>query len=126
MKKLLWYAIALVFTGTLALSGTSNAGIFGSDDEPEAKSPAAPIEEPAIPPAASEKALPSGESVTLSGTIDKDSNFVADNGDAYTLSDNDRSLELKALTGKKVEIKGTVMEEEGKKTVEVMEYNILE
>lgn len=119
MKKVLWYTIALVFAGTLALFGTSSAGIYGSDDEPEAKSPAAP-------PAATEEALPAGEAVTLSGTIDENSNFVADTGDSYALSDNDKSTELKALTGKKVEIKGTVMEEEGKKSVEVTEYNILE
>jgi hypothetical protein len=83
------------------------------------------MEQPAAPPAATMEEAPA-EEVTLSGTIDENNTFIADNGDAYNLSDNDQSKELRTLAGSKVEIKGTVMEEDGEKTVEVTNYSILD
>ncbi len=124
MKKILWSTIALVFAGTVVFFSNSFAGWFGSDEE-KAKEPTAQMEQPAVPPAATEEAV-SAEAITLSGTIDEGSNFIAENGESYTLSENDQSMELKALTGTKVEIRGTVMEENGEKTVEVIEYSILD
>jgi hypothetical protein len=128
MKKLIWYMTTIVFAVTLAFMGTSSAGTFGSDDkkktEAESSGPPA-IETPAVTTDA-EKALPEGKLITLSGKIDESNRFVSESGEAFDLSDSGRGMEVKALTGKKVEIKGTVMEEEGKKTVEVTEYTILE
>jgi hypothetical protein len=128
MKKLLGYMTTIVFAVTLAFMGNSSAGWFGSDDkkktETESSGPPA-IETPAASTEA-EKALPEGKLITLSGSIDESNRFVSESGEAFDLSDSERGMEVKALTGKKVEIKGTVMEEEGKKTVEVTEYNILE
>lgn len=128
MKKLLWYTMAIVFTGMITLAGTSYAGWFGSDKKAtEAQESAAPMEEAAPPSAAAEEeALPGGEEIILSGMIDESNKFVADNGESYELSSNEQGLEVMALPGKKVEIRGTVMEEEGQKTVEVTNYSILE
>jgi len=130
MKKILWSTIALVFAGTIVFFSNSFAGWFGSDEE-GAKEPTTQMEKPIVPPGANvpsgatEEAVPA-EAITLSGTIDESNNFIAENGDSYTLSENDQSMELKALSGKKVEIRGTVMEENGEKTVEVIDYSILD
>lgn len=118
MKNFLFYTMAFLFAVTLSLAGTSNAGFFGSDEEVKPKPEAAAT--------ATEQLKPAGEPLTLSGTIDESSRFVADGGQIYNLSDTDKGLEVKTLSGQKVEIKGTVMEEAGQKTVEVKEYSIIE
>ncbi len=104
--------MALMFT--MALVGTANAGIFSSDKDKSDKSGAA-----------TEQAMPAGEQLSMSGTIDANSRFVGDNGEVFTLADNEKSMEVKALQGQKLEIKGTVMEEGGQKTVKVTDYNIV-
>jgi len=101
--------MALLFALTVALVGTGSAGMFGSD-KAETESEQAIL----------------GEQFTLSGTIDANSQFIDDQGTVFTLADNEKSLEVKSLQGQKVEIKGTVMEEAGQKTVAVTEYTILE
>jgi hypothetical protein len=113
MKKLLMTTMALMFAVTVALVGTGSAGMFGSD-KAETESGAA-----------TEQAIPAGEQLILSGTIDANSRFVDDRGEVFALADNEKSMEVKSLQGQKVEIKGTVMEKAGQKTVEVIEYNIL-
>ena len=118
MKNFILHTMAFLFAVTLSLAGTSYAGFFGSDEEVKTKSDAAAT--------ATEQLNPADEHLTLSGAIDENSRFVADSGDIYTLSDNDKGLEVKTLSGQKVEIKGTVMEEAGQKTVEVTEYTIIE
>jgi hypothetical protein len=109
MKKIMMTTMALVFALTVALVGTGSAGIFSSD-KAETESDQAVL----------------GEQLTLSGTIDANSQFVDDQGQVFALADNEKSLEVKSLQGQKVEIKGTVMEEAGQKTVVVTEYTIQE
>ena len=118
MKNLIVHTMAFLFAVTLFLAGTSNAGFFGSDEEVKTKSDTAAT--------ATEQLKPADEPLTLSGSIDENSRFVDDSGQIYTLADNDKGMEIKTLSGQKVEIKGTVMEEAGQKTVEVKEYNIIE
>ncbi len=117
MKKLIMFATAFMFAVTLALAGTSNAGWFGFGDKDKSKSKSDST--------ATEQILPAGEKLTLSGTISENNRFVDDNGLVYNLANNDKSEEVKALSGQRVEIKGTVMEQAGKKTVEVNDYKII-
>lgn len=98
MNKNLWQVLAIVLVATFALFSTVNAGWFGSDKD----------------------------KVTMEGSINAFGQFIDNEGETFELSDNDESLEVKALTGQQVEIKGTVLEEEGRKTLEVKEYKILE
>ena len=115
MKKLLMYTTAILFAMTLSVSGNNSyAGWFGSDDDkktesqkatPEVDSATPPAVESPAAPAASEKALPEGKIITLSGKIDESNQFVTDSGEAFRLADTERGMEVKALTGKKVEIK---------------------
>ncbi|OGQ89268.1 MAG: hypothetical protein A2464_03350 [Deltaproteobacteria bacterium RIFOXYC2_FULL_48_10] len=115
MKKFSMSMMILIFAMTIALVGTGSAGIFGPDKAETKKSGAT-----------TEQAMPAGKQLTLSGTIDANSRFINNTGEVFALADNEKSKEVKSLQGQKVEIKGTVMEKAGKKTVEVIEYNILE
>ena len=145
MKKFMVYTITLLFVSTMSLVGTGNAGWFGDKDKAKSDTaaPTAAVEETApateqvmdaqelIKPeaekvvAAVEETMPADDQLTLSGTIDENSQLVNEQGEIFTLADNDKGMEVKAMNGMKVEIKGTVMEEEGQKTVEIIEYNIL-
>jgi uncharacterized membrane-anchored protein len=75
--------------------------------------------------AAADQATPAGEELILSGTIDEKSQLVNDQGETFILVNNDKGMEVMSMSGQKVEIRGTVMEKEGQKTVEVIEYNII-
>jgi hypothetical protein len=119
-----------LFAVTLSVAGISNASWFGSDDKAETKSestaPAASVKSDAASPAASDEVLPADKQLTLSGTIDENSQFVDKKGEIFNLANNDKGMEVKSLTGKQIEIKGTVMERAGLKIVDVKEYKILE
>lgn len=130
MKTLITYMTTVLFAVTLSLAGISNASWFGSDDKAETKSesaaPAASVKPDAASPAASDKIMPADKQLTLSGTIDENSQFIDKKGEIFNLVNNDKGMEVKSLAGKQIEIKGTVMEREGLKIVEVKEYKILE
>ncbi|GAB6094983.1 hypothetical protein JCM14469_12350 [Desulfatiferula olefinivorans] len=65
--------------------------------------------------------------ITISGTINESNQLIDLQGKAFELSDNtDEGLEVKALVGQKVELKGTVLDEEGQQIMEVLEYRLLE
>ncbi len=114
MKKLLMFTMALMFTVTMALVGTANAGLFGSDKDKSDQAGAATAQ-----------AASAGEQLSMSGTIDDHSRFVDDKGEIFALADNEKSMEVRALQGQKIAIKGTVMEDGGQKTVKVTDYNIV-
>ncbi|MGB3211665.1 MAG: hypothetical protein WBB19_13260 [Desulforhopalus sp.] len=107
MKKFIALAMAVLFVSTLSLVGTVNAGWFGTDA------------------VASEAAAPAGEELILSGTIDENSQLVNEQGEIFNLANNEKGMEVMSMNGMKVEIKGTVMEKDGQKVVEVIEYNVL-
>ena len=76
--------------------------------------------------ASADQATPAGEELILSGTIDEKSQLVNDQGETFVLVNNDKGMEVMSMSGQKVEIRGTVMEQEGQKSVEVIEYKIIE
>jgi hypothetical protein len=50
--------------------------------------------------------------------VDKD-------GQAFSIADNEQGNELLTHVGEKVEVKGTVMESEGKKLIDVSSYKVI-
>ena len=62
---------------------------------------------------------------TLSGKIMADGTFMADGGESFMIS-GDNLQELKQSIGKLIEVKGTVKEQEGKNTITIIEYKLLE
>lgn len=59
----------------------------------------------------------------FTGKITKEGQFVTDQGQNYTLTGKEAPEALKNVD-KRIEIKGTVMEKEGKKTLEVEKYKM--
>jgi hypothetical protein len=56
---------------------------------------------------------------TVTGTLVSKDHLKADNGEVYTLENAEAAKNLDQLMDKKVEIKGDVMEKEGKKVMQV-------
>ena len=73
----------------------------------------------------SNDSMASGGQVTLSGTVNSNSQFIDNRGRSLNLTNTDEGLEVQSLVGQRVEIKGTVMDEGGQMTVDVREYKIL-
>jgi len=67
------------------------------------------------------------EDMTIKGTVNAEGQLVADDGETYAIStDNEMGQNLTSAVEKKVEVKGTVSETEGKKIIEVMSYEVHE
>jgi hypothetical protein len=111
--------IAIFLIGPLLVFGTVNAGWFDSDDKKESSTQA---------PAAygDKEAMPQTQKVILSGTINRDSQLIDDQGKAFDLADSEKGREVSSLIGQKVQIRGTVMEEAGQNRIEVHSYKVLD
>ncbi len=64
----------------------------------------------------------SKEDVILKGTVDANNRFIDESGQTYEMAVNDQAVKIMDQPGQKIEIKGTVMEKEGVKTVVVKEF----
>ena len=67
-----------------------------------------------------------GESMTIVGTINDDGVLVDQKGALYMLSEDEKGEEVAENAGKKVEVKGTVEESDGNKTIAVESYKVME
>ena len=65
------------------------------------------------------------DQVTISGTINAQNQLTDEDGKAFNLADNEQGLKVKAMVGRRVQIKGTLKEEGGNSIVEVSEYKVL-
>lgn len=66
-----------------------------------------------------------GEEVSISGTINDDFQLVADSGITYDIGDNEKGNEVMELVGKKVSVKGTVVEGDGTKIITINSFNVI-
>lgn len=69
------------------------------------------------------KRAPAGEA-TLAGVITRQGLLEADDGQAYTVA-GDKAAELASNMGRKIEVKGTVQEVEGRVSIDVEAYELL-
>jgi len=65
------------------------------------------------------------QEITISGTLNDANQVVDDYGRIYQLADTEESKELASHVGKKVQIKGAVMEQEGEMVISVSDYELL-
>jgi len=63
--------------------------------------------------------------VTITGKISEEG-IVADDGEVYAVAENDKGQEIMELVDKKVKATGTVEEKEGKKTITVTDFEVIE
>jgi hypothetical protein len=66
------------------------------------------------------------DEVSITGTINGDSQLVDDSGTASDIGDNEKGNEVMELVGKKVSVKGTVMEAEGTKIITITAFDVIE
>ncbi|MEJ2101284.1 MAG: hypothetical protein P8X68_15095, partial [Desulfobacterales bacterium] len=59
------------------------------------------------------------DEVNITGTINEDSQLVDDSGMVYDIGDTEMGNQVMELVGKKVSVKGTVMEAEGTKIITI-------
>ena len=67
-----------------------------------------------------------GSQTSISGVINEDGQLVDDDGMVYDIADSDEGEQIMEMVGRKVTVKGTVMESEGTKIITVTDFNLLE
>ena len=72
---------------------------------------------------AAEQGIEQGTMIT--GTINDTNQLVDKDGQAFGVADNAQGNELLTHVGEKVEVKGTVMESEGQKQIDVSSYKVI-
>jgi len=63
--------------------------------------------------------------VIITGTIDDANQLVDKEGQVFSIADTKEGHELAANVGQKVQVKGTVMESEGQKQINVSAYKVI-
>ncbi|MEW6670270.1 MAG: hypothetical protein AB1427_01120 [Thermodesulfobacteriota bacterium] len=86
----------------------------------EEKAPATAEQSATAQPAQEQAAAPA--EVAVSGTVDAAGKITAADGQTYAIADTDMGKEVVKLASKKVELKGTVAENQGVKTITVIEF----
>ena len=61
----------------------------------------------------------------INGTINDNNQLVDKDGQAFGVADNEQGKELLTHVGETVEVKGTVMESEGQKQIDVSSYKVI-
>jgi hypothetical protein len=64
--------------------------------------------------------------VSVSGVVNDDGQLVDDEGMTYDIADNDEGNEVMEMVGRKVSVKGTVMEADGTKIITISSFEIIE
>jgi hypothetical protein len=66
-----------------------------------------------------------GQEIMITGTVNNANQLVAKDGQTFQIADTKAGMELSSYVGMKVQVKGTVMEKEGKKHITVSNYEII-
>ena len=71
-------------------------------------------------------AMAASEMIVLQGQVTEDSQILDDEGNVFDIADTEKGNELIENVGQKVQIEGTVIEEEGVKVITVESFHIVE
>jgi hypothetical protein len=66
-----------------------------------------------------------GESVMITGTVNEENLIVSEEGETFGVADTEKGAELKSFEGMKIQVTGTVMEQDGAKVIDVQAYEIV-
>jgi hypothetical protein len=67
-----------------------------------------------------------GGNATIVGTVNDDNQIVDNAGFVYEVADNEMGEEVMEHVGKKLQVKGTVMEDEDGKSISITSYTLIE
>jgi hypothetical protein len=65
------------------------------------------------------------EEIQVTGTVLKGGRLVDDQGHEYQMAKDEGGLQLEGQVGQKIEVKGTVMENDGQKIIKINDYKII-
>lgn len=66
------------------------------------------------------------EDVSITGTINESYQIVDDSGAVYDVAENEKGNEVVELIGKKVEVMGTVVDDDGTRVITIVSYKVIE
>ena len=66
-----------------------------------------------------------GQEIMITGMVNNANQVVDKDGQAYQITPNKEGMELSSYVGMKVQIKGTVLEKDGKKQISVSDYEVI-
>jgi len=66
------------------------------------------------------------EDVTITGTVNESYQIVDDSGTVYDVAESEKGNEVVELSGKKVEVMGTVVDDDGTKVITIVSYKVIE
>ena len=66
-----------------------------------------------------------GQEIMITGLVNNANQVVDKDGQAYQIAPTKEGMELSSYVGMKVQIKGTVMEKDGKKQIQVSDYEVM-
>ena len=64
--------------------------------------------------------------ITIKGEVTEAFQIITTDGDVYDVDDNEKGDALMSHVGEKVEVKGTLMEEGGSKSITVIDFKVLD
>lgn len=65
-----------------------------------------------------------GDELTLTGSVNRENQFVGENGQFYELAVHPKADEISALPGHRIEIKDAVLDQDGQKIISVTDDKI--
>ena len=66
------------------------------------------------------------EDVTITGTVNESYQIVDDSGTVYDVAESEKGNDVVELIGKKVEVMGTVVDDDGTKVITIVSYKVIE
>ncbi len=66
------------------------------------------------------------EDVSITGTVNEGYQIVDDNGAVYDVAESEKGDEVVELVGKKVQVIGTVVDDDGTKVITIVSYKVIE
>ena len=65
------------------------------------------------------------EEIQVTGTVLKGGRLVDDQGHEYQMAKDEGGLQLEGQVGQKIEVKGTVLENDGQKVIKINDYKVI-
>jgi hypothetical protein len=66
------------------------------------------------------------EPVTLQGQVTEDNQLMTDDGEVYDIADTEKGAQVMEMVGEKIEVRGTLSEDEDSKEITVESFSVVE
>jgi hypothetical protein len=66
------------------------------------------------------------EPVTLQGEVTEDNQLMTDDGEVYDIADTEKGAQVMEMVGEKIEVRGTLSEDEDSKEITVESFSVVE